>query len=101
MCFKPPQGILPLPVGNTVVTKMGGSKLEQAKLKVKDFSKVSIFWLFLGAFSWFWVGEELWEELYQAVVTKKEGCGHTPFITPILRADTTHKACCQTAWVAP
>lgn len=52
---------------------------------------MSIFWLFLGAFSWFWVGEELWEELYQAVVTKKEGCGHTPFITPILRADTTHK----------
>lgn len=85
------------------MTKMGYSKFERTKYKIKAFSFFPqfTFWLFSGDFSWFRVGAELWEGLHQCVVTRKEGCCRPSFITPILRANTTHKPCCHTAWVAP
>lgn len=93
------QEILPLTWGNTAVIKMGELNGQNTELRL--VFKVFTFWLFSGAFSWFQVGGELWEGLYQRVVMRKEGCCHPPFITPILRANTTHKPCCPTAWVAP
>lgn len=104
ICFKSPhcpQEILPLTLGNTAMTKMGDSKFERTKYKIKAFFHrvyiLAIFWWFFMVSGWRWV-----------VGGATSVCGYEErrvlppsFHHTHSKANTTHKPCCQTAWVAP
>lgn len=80
---------------------MGDFKLEWTKYKIEGFFQsvyiLALFWCFFMVLGWSWVvGGAISVCGYE-----EKGCWHLPFITPILRAHTTHKPCCHTAWVAP
>lgn len=94
-----PQGILPLTLGNTAVTKTPNWNGRSRKRRF--LSRHLRTGSFLVLFQGFGLKMSGGRGHYQHVITRKEGCCHHAFIPPILEANTAHKPCCHTACVAP